>query len=1610
MAPAVNGDTSGGQTLGKVNVNDRALVDKVLARYPREFTVFRELIQNADDAQAEEVQIEFQTEQYITAVGGTGHVDHLNTIQVGSQMQESSLSGVKLARWVLRNDGDPFTAKDWERITNIADGNPDERKIGAFGVGFFSVFSVTDSPVIISGGIRKRMFYENNELLVESRSYANRDSRDWTTFEMDLKSEADLTMPKPFDLSRFISTAMTFLVKVKNVTVLFNGSVLSRITKSRTEATKIEIPQGLKTTSPSNAFEVTFVKAFDQQVTVNINGQAYGAGSNTRSSRKKGKPHVDPVLKSGFFLGKRSSESNGHHILPETSAKDFSLSYKVYSAEVCTGLSHRMARGIEKATKKKPPKTFLFEAVHFTLSEYESVQREHDHMRGLNSVFMGPQGLLSERDGELDAKLFIGQTTTETTGIAVHLSSRFIPTVERGSIDLANGQVREWNEELLYIGGFMARLIYERGMSVIRHEWSSRPDQARKEGLFLMKSFAFRSSSDSNVAGLLQKAFFDCTPNLPFPIVSNLGIRDSKDVRKPDETFATFMKQRPVLDLVPETESMIVTLPKWYKVSDYTFRDIVDELNQRVFTEEDMVAFITWWVKICLARWGDDIADGGEEVKKQFNQASKRFRPAQRKSEHDVTLLNDIRKFVDGKGWGSYIRVEDPLPPDTIPISFTSRLNALAARTVLGWEELTIVDWIQHVVGPRLNPDYKRVLEILQSLWPSLKLPEKEKIISLLQNVDCILTSDGLKKPSEAYFPEADLFNDLPVIRPTDFNEQMLQEFGVKMFIPWSGIKGRLPHPRCTPYQLAVYFDRVHDVMTTEDRMELQQMAIFTGADGGFHCIADLYTPAPWNADLKLPTIEWPNTYVPTGPLDYLERLISLGLKAYPPLDVIIRKASSEENTMRKYAFAFLLDNMNSVYSNYDPADFQGIAFIPCGKWNHLQLGTPEQVFISSEWELLGFKRLHPSVNKDQTACLKIKDRPPASAIVKVLREKPPKDNKEAQSWFDLLARKGGFTADELKDIAELSIVPSHAGSDAGSLKWVQPRKCFLEKPDDSNEHYRQLFNFVMFNPTASSFLRLCGAKPKPDYSDISEALLQDPQGYLAKAKPQKYLDDLRQVAVGYHNLPTETRTKMRNAEIFLGYRRKRGPDTSRSAESIQYALRRAREILIADDMESYRLFGEYVLVAPKEEVFDNFYRAMGSANLSVHVSHTTETEGKGGEDKDLRSHVLCRVKIFLYDQENTRRSDVRTDRLQNPEHFSVKHCERLRITKRLDFENALEGACSKLTTVCDDALAGIETTRGGNHILWVANNRLGSRRAWYDMSVALCRLLFRTRKAHDTSSLMTILDASLEDLHLRGYDVSWIEDNPVWPSDNRLPLPLPLPAPPPSPDPPQPRPPLRIKDFRHLMGRLFTRRKTPRGRFLSAEMEQLMDEALKLCERDDGNRDRTIHQNAEDPKRGKKQHDVKYCSASRVMDLKYCRRTRDGMAVFKTSKSNDPPEEELEAFSGVLRNLAQMFHLEPTQLHVFWQSDDAELMGFNRNHAIYLNLAHFMVKHLGKYSSDDHGKADVYSAWFLIIAHEIAHNKAFWHDEDHELLFTTIVQTKLAPFRQLLASVAPRS
>ncbi|KAH6912034.1 hypothetical protein BKA70DRAFT_823701 [Coprinopsis sp. MPI-PUGE-AT-0042] len=52
-----------------VEVNQRALIDKVLARYSGDFSVFRELLQNSDDAQAKAVEI------HLDAQGGGALID-----------------------------------------------------------------------------------------------------------------------------------------------------------------------------------------------------------------------------------------------------------------------------------------------------------------------------------------------------------------------------------------------------------------------------------------------------------------------------------------------------------------------------------------------------------------------------------------------------------------------------------------------------------------------------------------------------------------------------------------------------------------------------------------------------------------------------------------------------------------------------------------------------------------------------------------------------------------------------------------------------------------------------------------------------------------------------------------------------------------------------------------------------------------------------------------------------------------------------------------------------------------------------------------------------------------------------------------------------------------------------------------------------------------------------------------------------------------------------------------------------------------------------------------------------------------------------------------------
>ena len=107
-----------------VQVNVRNLVQQTLSRYPVDFGLLRELIQNADDAGATRVRVDLKT-----------------------ALQDSG----RLRSLTVWNDGREFKGSDWKNLQTISQVNNEPNRVGIFGVGFFAVFKLSQRPTVYSG-------------------------------------------------------------------------------------------------------------------------------------------------------------------------------------------------------------------------------------------------------------------------------------------------------------------------------------------------------------------------------------------------------------------------------------------------------------------------------------------------------------------------------------------------------------------------------------------------------------------------------------------------------------------------------------------------------------------------------------------------------------------------------------------------------------------------------------------------------------------------------------------------------------------------------------------------------------------------------------------------------------------------------------------------------------------------------------------------------------------------------------------------------------------------------------------------------------------------------------------------------------------------------------------------------------------------------------------------------------------------------------------------------------------------------------------------------------------------------------------------------------------
>lgn len=83
--------------------------------YSSEHTIYREVLQNANDALATALEIIFEEQE------------GRSSLLEGAS--EASSSSPLISQIIIRNNGRPFSQDDWRRLKRIAEGNPDEQKV-----------------------------------------------------------------------------------------------------------------------------------------------------------------------------------------------------------------------------------------------------------------------------------------------------------------------------------------------------------------------------------------------------------------------------------------------------------------------------------------------------------------------------------------------------------------------------------------------------------------------------------------------------------------------------------------------------------------------------------------------------------------------------------------------------------------------------------------------------------------------------------------------------------------------------------------------------------------------------------------------------------------------------------------------------------------------------------------------------------------------------------------------------------------------------------------------------------------------------------------------------------------------------------------------------------------------------------------------------------------------------------------------------------------------------------------------------------------------------------------------------------------------------------------
>lgn len=1172
MAPAVDYARLREQTMGSgldeeaVTVNTRALIDKVLARYSGEWTTLRELIQNAADASAKKVVIKFETLPS-------------PTVPVPSAADESArlkhvLLHHTLERLLVSNDGEAFGENDWSRLKRIAEGNPDETKIGAFGVGFYSVFADCESPFVSSGDQTMAFYWKGNSLFTRRGRLTPETSTGETCFVLDYRNNTS-PVPNLLSICQFLSTSLTF-VGLEKIELWLDQWTLLTLDKKMAPSADITIPKDISPKTKGGLMKIVGVEYRNAQIQakwMNVVGwmrtadtpqpslQSGDAGPPTQSlrsffSRLTGSATTANAASKRAAEAEKAVQLAIAEDLAGTSQATVFL--RISTVNVQTYCGKNLAAELERATKKPPPKHTKIAIL--TSSHDESSQTT---VSGTGASKAGEifATVLPTKNG----RVFIGFPTAQTTGLLAHISApSVIPTVERENIDLNARWVRDWNVEMLRVAGIACRVAYngemielkarlERQMTISGNKKVSKDDLATimPASVHAFKQYTYQESTPSSQVGpIIEEAFWTCNLKAYISIVSTRGILPSFEVRLASEDLS-FVDGIPVVpdEIVDKNSAFLNKLQEFGLLSEITTKDIKKELEARALDEGQLTELLKW----AAAKISNDHLDASAIASLFDGTVSTLGEKEASTYPGPVLLLGAIDAFPNV----SKIPAELPMPANTIPFRFIKNIpkNQLEA---FGWTEMQIVPWLRYLLekdGSGLAPEQSlttsmpfaiQVLPVLSKSWTSLSQSSKNTVIELLASRTVIPTKLGMRKPSQAYFSSVKLFDDLPTVQGLQgVKEAFLGAIGVRKTVELSVVFDRLmaktiddkgqKESKWSHVDLIKYLVSVRDDIPNEDINKLRKTPICpmekpgeTGKanEGRLYKVSELYEPTQSMRDLQLPLLHWPEPLRKTS----LEAkfLITLGLKTHPEVPdlvaIMAKAASNGDSKMYDHAMQYYVEHHYTNGYRRFAMETISTPFLPIEGQPLTKLALPIECFANKGAAILDFNILRQDLSTVSQLFGVEKD-PSIVICADRLIRKPPKTRGEAKDIFGYFAGRlgeigaSGSLAEKLGEAPLVPILKSGSSSEKNDkVRYASARSCFL----GDSQTYGDIFDFVDFGSEANSFLLKIGSKHEPSAPELAGMLVREPVRLLNTLGHEKYLNLIRRISENAAGLKTD--------------------------------------------------------------------------------------------------------------------------------------------------------------------------------------------------------------------------------------------------------------------------------------------------------------------------------------------------------------------------------------------------------------------------------------------------------------------------------------------------------